>query len=76
MTGLGANYGRCSVVKIYQELGELPLVQIHDELAFSVPNLARAQEICSVMQTAVPLAVPTPSEIALGDNWGQLDKIL
>ena len=64
------------MVKIYQELDELPLVQIHDELAFSVPNLARAQEICSVMQTAVPLAVPTPSEIALGDNWGQLDKIL
>ena len=64
------------MVKIYQELGELPLVQIHDELAFSVPNLARAKEICSVMQTAVPLAVPTPSEIALGDNWGQLDKIL
>ena len=63
------------MVKIWESLGELPLIQIHDELAFSVPDLERAKEVCSVMQTAAPIEVPTPAQISLGDTWGQLDKI-
>ena len=60
---------------IYREKGKVPLVQIHDELAFSVSNKQEAEEICKIMESAVKLEVPSPSDISLGPNWGNLTKV-
>jgi len=59
------------MVEIYKT-GKVPLVQIHDELALSVKDLSEAQDIKKVMETAVKLKVPSPTDLVVGPNWGDL----
>lgn len=63
-----------SMVEIYKT-GKSPLIQIHDELAFSVRDLGEAKEIQKVMESAVKLEVPSPTDISLGPSWGILKKL-
>ena len=70
-----ADQTKASMAAIYREKGKVPLVQIHDELAFSVSNKQEAEEICKIMESAVKLEVPSPSDISLGPNWGNLTKV-
>ena len=54
-----------------------PLIQIHDELCFSIPyeRLEPAcKEIREIMEVCIPeLKVPSKVDIAVGKNWGQTD---
>ena len=70
----GADMTKRAMVEIHKT-GKTPLVQIHDELAFSVRDLAEAQEIQKVMESAVKLEVPSPTDISLGPSWGILKKL-
>ena len=70
-----ADQTKAAMAAVYREKGKVPLVQIHDELAFSVSGVAEARDLCSIMESAVDLEVPTPSEISLGPNWGSLTKL-
>tara|TARA_R100000900_G_scaffold45276_1_gene36481 strand:+ start:2312 stop:4195 length:1884 start_codon:yes stop_codon:yes gene_type:complete len=53
----------------------IPLIQIHDELCFSIPfeRLEPAcKEIKDIMEVCIPeLKVPSKVDIATGMNWGQ-----
>ena len=69
-----ADQTKASMAAIHKEKGKIPLVQIHDELAFSVADKKEARELCDVMQNSVELQVPTPCDISLGPNWGDLTK--
>ena len=60
---------------VYKERNKVPLVQIHDELAFSVAEVTEAEDLRSIMESAHKLEVPSPSDIAIGDNWGSLTKL-
>ena len=60
---------------IYKETNKIPLVQIHDELAFSVEDQEEAESLCKIMEEAVGLEVPTPCDISLGSTWGDLSKL-
>jgi DNA polymerase I-like protein with 3'-5' exonuclease and polymerase domains len=64
-----------SMAAVYRERGKVPLVQIHDELAFSVTEVAEARDLCNIMESSVELAVPTPCDISLGPNWGDLTSV-
>ena len=70
-----ADQTKASMASVFRETGKVPLVQIHDELAFSVSSKEEAEELCKIMESAVDLEVPTPSEISLGKNWGTLTKL-
>ena len=70
-----ADQTKAAMVAVWEACGEIPLVQIHDELAFSVESKEQAQEICKIMEGAVDLLVPTPADISLGPNWGALEKV-
>ncbi len=69
-----ADQTKASMAAIFKEKGKIPLVQIHDELAFSVADKKEARELCDVMENSVELQVPTPCDISLGPNWGDLTK--
>ena len=62
-----------AMCEIYQT-GKVPLIQIHDELAFSVKDLEEAQALQEIMATCVKLQVPSPTDAALGPNWGNLKE--
>jgi DNA polymerase I-like protein with 3'-5' exonuclease and polymerase domains len=66
-----ADMTKRAMAQIYKT-GKVPLIQIHDELALSVRDLAEAKEIQKIMETAVELKVPSPVDIALGPSWGNL----
>ena len=50
---------------------KLPLLQIHDELAFSVDSPAEAEELARIMENAAPLSVPNKCDVDIGPNWGE-----
>ena len=70
-----ADQTKDSMVEIHKQTGKIPLVQIHDELAFSVEDQKEAEGICKIMEEAVQLEVPTPCDISLGTSWGSLSKV-
>jgi len=49
-----------------------PLLQIHDELCFSIDNEKNIKEIKEIMENAIEhLKVPSKVDIALGRSWGE-----
>ncbi|HCN70536.1 MAG TPA: hypothetical protein DIS96_02000 [Pusillimonas sp.] len=53
------------------EQGVVPLLQVHDELCFSVKNEEEAQKYAKVMETAVELTLPSRCDVEIGPNWGE-----
>jgi DNA polymerase I-like protein with 3'-5' exonuclease and polymerase domains len=51
--------------------GHVPLLQVHDELAFSVDSVDDARALSKIMSEAVPLCVPNKCDIDIGPNWGE-----
>jgi DNA polymerase I-like protein with 3'-5' exonuclease and polymerase domains len=50
--------------------GHLPLVQVHDELGFSISSKEQALDIKRIMEEAVPLSIPVLADAELGPSWG------
>jgi len=65
-----ADMTKQAMVNLYKA-GKLPMLQVHDELAMSVTDRAEAEEIAGVMETAVPLEVPSKCDIEIGPSWGE-----
>jgi DNA polymerase I-like protein with 3'-5' exonuclease and polymerase domains len=49
--------------------GFLPLLQIHDELCFSLASREDGAKIADIMREAVPLAVPMKVDVDIGSSW-------
>jgi DNA polymerase I-like protein with 3'-5' exonuclease and polymerase domains len=47
----------------------VPLLQVHDELCFSIKDKTEAEKIRIVMQDAVKLRIPMKVDVGLGDSW-------
>jgi len=71
-----ADQTKAAMVAIKKETEKIPLVQIHDELAYSVTSEKDARKLCLIMENAVEMEVPTPADIKIGLNWGALHTIL
>ena len=69
--GSAADQTKMAMVNLHKE-GLLPLVQIHDELAMSVPNKETADKIKEIMENSVRLNVPSVVDAEFGPNWGSL----
>ena len=65
-----ADMTKKAMVDLYKE-GCLPLLQVHDELAFSVEHEQVAKNIAEIMCDAIELEVPMKTDIEIGDNWGE-----
>ena len=71
--GSAADQTKMAMVMLAEE-GLLPLVQIHDELAMSVPDEATARRIQEIMETCVTLQVPSVVDAEIGPSWGEATK--
>ena len=65
-----ADMTKQAMVNLYK-MGRLPLTQIHDEIAMSVKDKEDALAIAHVMETAVPLEVPSKCDVEIGPSWGE-----
>ena len=70
-----ADMTKKAIVDIYVETGLIPLLQVHDELIYSVKDLALAKELREIMVKALPLEVPNVCDIEIGPNWGEAVEI-
>jgi DNA polymerase I-like protein with 3'-5' exonuclease and polymerase domains len=52
--------------------GLIPLLTVHDELCFSISSEDQASRIKEIMETCVPLRVPSKVDQELGENWGEV----
>jgi DNA polymerase I-like protein with 3'-5' exonuclease and polymerase domains len=71
--GSAADQTKMAMVELHKE-GLLPLVQIHDELAMSVPNKHTANKVREIMESCVRLHVPSVVDMECGPNWGSLKE--
>ena len=71
--GSAADQTKKAMVLLAEE-GILPMVQIHDELAVSVPDEATARRVQEIMETCVKLVVPSVVDAELGESWGTATK--
>ena len=55
--------------------GYLPLLQVHDELAFSVDGPEQAKALKEMMEQAVPLSVPNRCDVDMGPSWGEATEV-
>ena len=55
--------------------GYQPVLQLHDELCFSLDNEKQARECAKIMEEAMPvISIPMLTDMKLGPSWGQLKK--
>ena len=57
------------------EAGDIPLLQVHDELAFSVEDKRHAKKLAQIMESAIKLTVPNRCDIDIGPSWGEAVEI-
>ncbi len=68
--GTAADQTKKAMVDIYEQLGIIPLIQVHDELNCSVKSDKEAKEIKNIMETCIDLKVPSNVDYKMKDNWG------
>lgn len=49
--------------------GYIPLLQVHDELCFSIADRKVGNEIADIMCNVVPLQIPMRVDLAYGSSW-------
>lgn len=69
--GSAADQTKKAMLDCYEK-GHLPLLSVHDELCFSIHSEEQAKEITEIMETGLPLKVPSKVDQELGDNWGEV----
>ena len=47
------------------------MLQVHDELCFSVIDVEEARQYAEIMEQAVLLEIPNRCDIKIGPNWGE-----
>ena len=67
--GSAADMTKQAMVRCY-EAGYSPLLQVHDELVFSIEDKKDVENICKLMEEAVSLDVPNKVDAEVGKNWG------
>ena len=70
-----ADMTKQAMVDCYKQ-GKTPMLQVHDELAFSVKDAEEAKKLALIMTEAEKLVVPNKCDIEIGPNWGEYVEIL
>ena len=68
--GSAADQTKKAMVDIYEQLGIVPLIQVHDELDCSVKNEKEVKDIKEIMENCVELHVPSKVDTDMGESWG------
>lgn len=71
--GSAARQTKKAMVDIY-EAGYFPLIQLHDELGFSLTNEKDGTVIRDIMCNAIPLTIPVLADLEWGISWGRAAK--
>ncbi|MGH2524383.1 MAG: DNA polymerase, partial [Anaerolineales bacterium] len=76
--GSAADMMKRAMVDVYMATGIVPALTIHDELIISrPPGTIRADlaEVRRLMEEAIPLLVPVPTDAEIGTDLGNMEKV-
>ena len=68
--GSAADQTKKAMVDVYEELGIIPLIQVHDELDCSVKDEKMGKQIKEIMENCVELEVPSKVDTEMNESWG------
>jgi DNA polymerase I-like protein with 3'-5' exonuclease and polymerase domains len=69
--GSAADQLKKANVDVYEQLGEIPLVNVHDEMGLNKWSQRRIDQCVEIMVETTPLEVPILVDVATGSNWGE-----
>jgi DNA polymerase I-like protein with 3'-5' exonuclease and polymerase domains len=67
--GSSADMTKQAMLIVWKETGHIPLMQVHDELNYSVVDNVEATKIQYRMENAVECTVPILADLHLGEHW-------
>lgn len=72
--GSAADQNKKAMADCY-DAGLVPMLTVHDELCFSVEDQKQADQITDIMENGLSsvLKVPSKVDVALTDNWGEVE---
>jgi len=70
--GSAADQTKLAFAQCY-EAGHKPMLQVHDELCFSISSDEQAAEITEIMENGLDLKVPSKVDVALEKDWGDVE---
>ena len=70
--GSAADQTKKAMLDCY-EAGLTPMLTVHDELCFNVEGQEQATQIKEIMETGVPLKVPSKIDVDIQDDWGMIE---
>tara|TARA_Y100000310_G_scaffold341620_1_gene441371 strand:- start:116 stop:2707 length:2592 start_codon:yes stop_codon:yes gene_type:complete len=78
--GSAAGHNQLAITQIFKtmrrkRMASRMIIQVHDELVFSCPE-EEVEEVVEIavdrLEHCVELSIPTPVEVEIGENWGEL----
>ena len=71
--GSAADQTKKAMVDLYENLGTIPHIQVHDELNISVSDEKEAVQIKEVMEQCIAdiMVVPSKVDYKVGEDWGK-----
>lgn len=67
--GSAADQTKKAMLDMWKE-GIVPLIQVHDELCFSMDSGSQLRRVQQIMVETIPLLVPVVAEAKVGYSWG------
>jgi len=69
--GSAADQTKKAMLDCYNE-GLTPMLTVHDELCFNIEGQEQATQIQEIMETGVPLKVPSKIDVDIQNDWGDI----
>ena len=70
--GSAADQTKQAMLDCYKE-GLTPMLTVHDELCFNIDSPEQTAKIKEIMETGIPLKVPSKIDVDIKDDWGEIE---
>ena len=70
--GSAADQTKKAMLDCYNE-GLTPMLTVHDELCFNIENDDQVDRIKEIMETGIPLKVPSKIDVDIKKDWGEIE---
>lgn len=70
--GSAADQTKKAMLDCYNE-GLTPMLTVHDELCFNIESQEQTARIKEIMETGVPLKVPSKIDVDIKEDWGEIE---
>ena len=73
--GSSADQTMMAMVQAYREGIEVSFA-VHDELVISTNDVNKVKRLKEIMETAIPMVVPSVAEVTVGDNFAEQEELV